>query len=201
MKKVAFIVSHLGSGSAELLDILNRNPRVLIQNQNAEYAHPTDLEWLYNSGHKMDSAAAVYGDHLVTNVSFYCRPLYKECFFIYVVRSARPSLHEIISQYGHKPKNALLYYTFRLRRICEMARQTPGAVLLTWEDVANGKGLPLVEEYLGLKEPLKINELKENEQNFIDLSIISDAQESYERHLYYLKQLDLRRLGEKSYFE
>ena len=195
MKKVAFVVSHLGSGSLDLMRVLNKNPRVVIHNQSVQYTHPTDLDWLYKFGHKLDNTAAVYGDHLVNNVSFSCKALYDHCLFIYVVRSAKPTLHEIISHNSYTLENAASYYAFRLRRICEMAKQTPGAVMLTWEDLANEQGLPLIDEYLGLKESLRfVNEFEENCEDHLEHSVIEKAQDAYERHLYYLKQLDLNRV-------
>lgn len=189
------MVSHLGSGSLDLLRVLNRNPRVVIHNQSGKYAHPTDLDWLFKLGHKVDNAAAVYGDHLTHNVSFSCPALYDACHFIYVIRSAKPTLNAIVNAGIYPPKNAVRYYTFRLRRICEMAKRTPGAVLLTWEDLANAHGFPLLEEYLGLNTPLRSDIKFEVEENdLVEHSLVEEAQDSYERHLYYLKQLDLKRV-------
>jgi hypothetical protein len=90
----------------------------------------------------------------------------------------------------------LRYYTYRLRRICEMARRTPGAVLLTWDDMITGRGFPLLEKYLHLKEPL-VNEEKlwpqaQSNAN-VTSAIIDQAQHSYERYFYYLRNLNLRR--------
>jgi hypothetical protein len=195
MKKVAFVVSHLGSGSDDLVRVLNDNPRLVVHNTNGEYSHPTDLSWLFKLGHKQDNAAAIYGDHLLHNAGFSCKALYDYCQFIYMIRSARSSLNEIVSLSNYQPENAAKYYTFRLRRICEMAKSTPGAVLLTWEDLANRQGLPLIEEYLGLKLPLRLMEdLRTEKKDEVPHEIVEEAQESYERYLYYLRQLDLKRV-------
>lgn len=188
------MVSHLGSGSLELLRVLNRNTRVVIHNQSGKYAHPTDLEWLFKFGHKIDNTAAVYGDHLTHNVSFACPALYDVCQFIYVIRSAKPTLNTIVSSGLYTPENALRYYTFRLRRICEMAKRTPGAVLLTWEDMSNDRCFPLLEEYLGLNTSLTSEKFEAETLDLVEHSLVEQAQESYERHLYYLKQLDLKRV-------
>ena len=48
MKKVAFVVSHFGSGSFDLIKILNKNPKCNFFNSNAQYSHPDDLRWMYN---------------------------------------------------------------------------------------------------------------------------------------------------------
>jgi hypothetical protein len=95
MKKVAFVVSHLGSGSDELVRILNENPRVIIHSTDRVYTHPNDLDWLFEQGHKLDNATAIYGNHLLHNASFASKSLYEICKFIYLIRPAKPSLNII----------------------------------------------------------------------------------------------------------
>jgi len=159
-----------------------------------EYNHPTSLNWLGEHGHKIDNSAAIYGDHLLFNIQFTNTTFYDFCKFIYVIRPAKESLNRIILQNDYTPKNALRYYTYRLRRICEMAKHTPGAVLLQNKDLANGTGYAPIEEYLDLKEPLtpSYDSFIEEEINDIPPEIYEPGEESYERHLYFLKQLDLK---------
>jgi hypothetical protein len=195
MKKVVFVVSHYGSGSDDLVKVLNRNPRVLIQNQGAEYDHPSSLDWLFQFDHKIDNAAAIYGDHLRVNTSFTCKALYNFCQFVYMIRPAKASLNAIVN-WGYTPENAARHYMFRLRRICEMAKQTPGAVLLTLDDMQKEKTFLILEEYLNLNVPLTRldTEFQEAAKDELDWEVVDTAQESYERHLFYLNQLDLRRV-------
>ena len=194
MKHVLLIVTHIGSGLSGLSQILATHSRIEMFSSKTRYDHPIQLEWLYSHAHKLDSAAAIYADQLFYNIQFSCKALYNACKFIYVVRDAKSSLNQIVSELQYTPSKAVMYYTFRLRRICEMARCTPGAVLLTWNDMATGSGLPLIEEYLQLRTPLlKQNDLfVPNALDEIPLEIERQGQESYERHLYYLRQLPLK---------
>jgi hypothetical protein len=190
MKKVVFIVSHLGSGSDELVRVLNENPRVIIHQSEQVYSHPDDLDWLFSQGHKLDNAAAIYGHHLLQNMFLTSESFYNICKFIYVIRPAKPSLNIILNKYT--PLTASRYYCFRLRRICEMAKRTPGAVFLTWQNLADNKFQPIIENYLNLKDPLSQGNFTENSKDEVHLGIIEQAQTSYERYYYYLIQQNLQ---------
>lgn len=195
MKKVCFVVSHLGSGSKDLVEILNKNPRCAIKNSDFSYKNPDDLNWLFFKEHKCRDMSAIYGDHLLFNISFSCKKLYDCCKFIYVIRPARASLNEISALQKYEPEYAARYYRYRLRRICEMAKRTKHAVLITWEDMAKGTAFPLVEDYLNLKEELKVqhNHFKANTIDSFREDLIEECEDAYERHYYYLNNLDLRR--------
>ena len=189
MKKVAFIVSHLGSGSFELINILNKNSRCNFFNSNSQYSHPDDVRWMFNYAKLSNYSGSIFGDHLLYNSSFSCKSLYNYCKFIYIVRSPRFALNEIYN--NKKVKNFLLYYKFRLRRICEMAKNTPNFLFFTWEDLANQSAFPILEKFLNLKEPLQKDDdlFKIETESNINESIISDAEDCYERYYYYLNNL------------
>jgi len=174
--------------------ILNENPRLDLQSSNLVYDHPLVLEHLFSQGHKSDNAAAIYGDRILFNKNFSCKAFYEFSKFIYVVRSPKSVLNEMIKLENFQETNALRYYQFRLRRIYEMCRSTPGAVYLTWDDLQKEESLPLVAQYLKLKEPLRF----EPYPQFTDSasSAMEEAQDSYERHLFQIKQLDLIRLSQ-----
>jgi hypothetical protein len=197
MKKVCFVVSHLGSGSGDLVEILNGNPRCEIQSSQARYSSPEDLEWLFSAPHKCRDSSAIYGDHLLFNSSFSCRSMYGFCRFIYVIRPARASLNEIstLAEAGLKGRFAARYYSFRLRRICEMARNTPDSLFLTWDDLASGKGFPAVEQHLGLKTQLRAehHHFRACLKDDFDERSISECQDAYERYYYYLDRMGLKR--------
>lgn len=195
MKKVCFVVSHLGSGSSDLVEILNGNPRCSIEESSARYESPLDLERLFLKPHKCRDSSAVYGDHLLFNASLSCRGLYERCKFIYVIRPARPALNEIAMRGEYKDKFAARYYSFRLRRICEMARKTGDSLLLTWDDLSSGVAFPSIEDYLGLKTQLKAEHKHFTacaNDNF-DERLVSECQDAYERYYYYLTGLGMRR--------
>lgn len=197
MKRVCFVVSHLGSGSTDLVDVLNGNPRCDIKSSSVRYSGPEDLEWLFAGRHKCRDSSAIYGDHLLFNTSLSCRNLYDICKFIYVVRPARASLNEIpmVREHGLSGRFAARYYSFRLRRICEMARRTKDALFLTWDDLASGRAFPSIEEYLGLKSQLKAehDHFSASVRDDFDERLISECQDAYERYYYYLAGLGLNR--------
>jgi hypothetical protein len=193
MKKVIFVVSHLASGSTGLIALMNRHPRMRIFNLQGQYKSPLDLEPLLR-GDEFDHAGMYCGDHLLFNPSFCCKSLYESCNFIYAVRPPKPTLNLILSHNAMAREQMRNYYLFRIRRIYEMARRTPGAVLLTWNDMMSGAGLKLIEDYLGLKKEIQ------HEPRFyltpipdlVDASEVSEVEDRYEYYLYRLKQLDLR---------
>lgn len=191
------MTSHLGSGSSDLVEILNDNPRCEIQSSSMRYCGPQDLNRLFSIPHKCRDSSAVYGDHLLFNASLSCRNLYDLCLFIYVIRPARASLNEIFTmkEYGLSGRFAARYYSFRIRRMCEMARRTAGALLLTWDDLATGRAFPFIEEHLGLKDQLKAKHHHFNHgfRDDFDESLISECQDAYERYYYYLGGLGLKR--------
>lgn len=190
MKKIVFLISHVGSDSDKLLKILNENPRVQILNGVQTYSHPVDLRFLVlRTPHKLDNTAAVYGDHLLHNTQFNCEAIHSICKFIYIIREAKASLNE--NQF-HLSRTVETYYRFRLRRIYEMARRTPGSVLLTWDDMQSGAAFPLIESYLGLKEPLVGAELfTKSIKDRVPFHMVEHAQDAYEKYFYKLKNLDL----------
>ena len=156
MKNVVFIVSHLGSGSGALIYLLNQNPRLQIESLAANYAHPLDMEVLTSIAHKNETSAAYWGDHLVFNHQIGHKSLYGLCKFIYLLRPARPTLNEIVAA-DYTPLGAMRYYCFRLRRMWEMFRRTPGAVLCTHDEAVSGKIFPAIEQYLDLSERATFN--------------------------------------------
>lgn len=196
MKRVCFIVSHMGSGHEDLTAVLNRNPRCEFHNSGLQYdGHPA-LEWLFRQGHKCRDNSAIYGDVLLYNMQFSCKILYKECKFIYLIRPARASLNFILSSGLHYTElSAASYYRFRLRRICEMAKRTPDAMLITWDDLAKGRSFPTIEEHLGLKKQLftTYEEFSAENKDHFDERLVNECQDAYERYYYYLDKLNLRR--------
>lgn len=197
MKKVCFVVSHLGSGSGSLVTSLNSNPRCEIKESGARYDGAASVRWLFRLGHKCRDAGAVYGDHLLFNASLSNKRLYELFKFIFVIRPARHSLNEIM-RFGYKEQGASSYYRFRLRRMCEIAKKSPGSLLLTWEDLARDSSLRIIEEYLGLSEFLKPISLGEPPQEICSESVVESCQEAYDRYYYYLNKLELRRTGDKA---
>ena len=200
MKKVAFIISHMGSGSDYLVDILNNNPRCAFFTSPTRYEHPDSLQWIFKY-HKLNSySGAIYGDHLLFNHSFCCKSLYNCCKFIYIIRPARQSLNEIFANVkkGYNKNSMVNYYRYRLRRICEMAKITKDSVLLTYDELISGKNFGIIEKYLNLIQPLQNVDVDGEldlsiKENHFSESIISQTQDCYEKYFYYLNNLGIKR--------
>lgn len=196
MKTVLFVASHLCSGSNELISVLNENERIQINTTKLVYEHPSVLDNLFSLGHKLDNSAAIYGSQLLYNTSLSCNAFYDFSKFIYVVTPAKPTLNRIKKELEEYTElSACRYYCFRLRRLYEMARHTPGAVFLTGDDLKNKNGSNLIDEYLNLKTPTDFGNLSmvEPETDDFDTSLLEEAQDSYEKYLYRFNRLDLRR--------
>jgi hypothetical protein len=197
LKKVCFVVSHLGSGSGNLVSAINANPRCEIRESGLRYAGASSVRWLFRMGHKCRDASAVYGDHLLFNASVSSKDLYGMFGCIFVIRPARHSLNEILRR-GYGESGASSYYRFRLRRMCEMAKRSPGAVLLTWDDLAKERSLRIIEEYLGLAKPLEMPVTDDPADDLCSEATVQECQRAYDRYFYYLGGLDLRRTIEKT---
>lgn len=72
-----------------------------------------------------------------------------------------------------------------------MAKKTPGAVLLTWQDVLTGDWVPLVEEYTEIS-PLNSYIINSEEvPDEITPSDLKESEECYEKYLYRMKKMNL----------
>lgn len=189
MKKVLFIVGHHFSGSNILFNILDNNPRVQGFHI-SPYINALDIKNLTEQKHKFNNFASIYMDELLLNTSLQTKDAYKLCKFIYIIRSPMQTLGSLFNVY--KPQFAVNYYCFRLRRICEMAKNTPDSIFLRYEDIPNG--LNLIENYLKLKQKLEMISLPEKKDIFIPHKLLDISEQSYERHLAFLKSLPLHKI-------
>lgn len=200
MKNILFVCSHLYSGSSVLCDALNQNPRIQgykIASYNP-YSNPVNLLTLTGQNHKLNNRSAIYMEELLYNHHLTTKVAYKECKFIYVIREPRSVLNFLINKNKMAPSFAVRHYRFRLRRIWEMAKKTPGAILLTWDDLAAGRGISMIDEYLNLKKPLAFNPLALNDlskqftSDLIDVNRRVECEDSFQKYLYSLKNLNLK---------
>ena len=158
---------------------------------NTDYDHPSVVYDFFNP----PTNEIIYGEHLMFNFSFYHKKFYEFSKFIYFIRSGRHTINEIAKNKIFDINNCLLYYSQRMRRIYEMARMTPGAVLLTWDNLRDGKGMDLVSKYLNIKYVLPMkDEFSSSPVTKIDYNILQKADECYEKYYYSLRQLDLIRV-------
>lgn len=200
MKKILFVCSHLYSGSSALYDALNRHPKIQGYNlaDRSPYSGPLNLLTLTEQHHKLDNRSAIYMDKLLYNHHLSTKTAYKECKFIYVVREPTAVLNLLVGNDKMKQSFAVRYYTYRLRRLCEMAKRTPGAVLLTWNDLIENRGIDLIEEYLNLKQPISYDPAllapfkRTYPIDLVDLQLRTKSDDAFQRYLYYLKNQNLR---------
>lgn len=199
MKKILFICSHPYSGSSALYEALNHHSKIQgfkSINLNS-YPDSQSLLTLTNRLHKTSNRSAIYMDELLSNRSFYAADAYKKCSFIYVIREPEASISFLIANEKKKPIFAARQYAFRLRRLCEMAKRTPGAILLTWKDLANAKGMDLIQNYLNLKDPISFDPallspyIRSFSNNLIGVDLLNESEDAYERYLYFLKNQKL----------
>ena len=191
MKNVLFVATHLFSGAEDLSILLNSSPKVQITHTGTVYNHPTSLEPLFAAGHKLRTNGAIYGDLLLYNTSLCSEIFYDFCKFIYVIRSAAPTLNLMVEKTDYSQQGALRYYTYRLERLCEMAKRTPKGLIVTWDSLNSGKAFPAIEEHLDLINPIKPFGFTDESKDLVHYETIQEAQDSYERHLYYMKHLPI----------
>lgn len=175
------------SGSSTLYDILDNNSRVQGYRSESPYVDMPSIFGLTQRPHKLNNQAAIYMDELLYNYRLQTKDAYKYCKFIYVIRPPEGTLNDMLYRKLYKPQQACDYYCYRLRRMCEMAKRTPGAVLLTYEDITTGRGLPLIEEYLGLKQPLEMVEMKKGtSKKLAPLGLVERADRAFNRYFHFL---------------
>lgn len=180
-----FIATHLGSGASMLCDSLSRHGLCAHARPRTAYKHASDLL-------KMKEArpvSKIYFDKLVWNFQFCCPSLYTQCKFIYVVREAKPTLSHLIKHKGYSTQGAYLYYTYRLRRLCEMAKKTPDAMLLTFDDIASTRAFTDLQTNLGLRKSLEFTYKQDMSEVEFPHVLHEMAQARYERHFAYLANI------------
>lgn len=202
MKKIVFICSHLYSGSGMLYNAMNSHSKIQGYKADAlnRYISPIDLIGLTNFKHKVKNRSAIYMDEILYNFQISSKDIYHYCKFIYLVARPVNTINFIISHDKKNPNYAVLYYKFRLRRLCEMAKRTPGAVFLTYDQLFESKVMDLISEYLDLSDPILFDpsSLEFFNRGFgtdlLGLNLRSEVENTYEKYLYFLKNQSLRLL-------
>jgi len=196
MRKVLFIASHLDSGSDIVYKSLNQNPQIQgfrSLNHNV-YMHPLSLLSMMNCRHKLNNSSAIYMDELLFNYCFQIKSAYAICKFIYVIRDAEPTLNLLVENGRFDPVQAQRYYLYRLRRLCEMAKRTPGAIVLNAYDIKHKRGGEFISKYLDLITPFEYGDYEFTEPKKVGLLpayLVQEADEAFEKYLYFLKNQDL----------
>jgi hypothetical protein len=69
-----------------------------------------------------------------------------------------------------------------------MAKNTKGAIFLTWEDLVNNKGMQLLSKKLNLSDRIEFKEIQSDKQ-LLDLPkpLLKKAEDAYELCLYRIR--------------
>jgi hypothetical protein len=195
IKRVMISVTHLASGSLPLLNLLNRNPRVQFVQTNPVIQNYVDLKALTGMTHKLSSVAAIFALESNFNYQLGSKIKIPHAHYLFTVRQPDPVLNLLVSDGIYDQKGAAMYYCYRLRRICEIAKRVKHGMLLTYDDIQRGDHIAPLKTFLGLKEdvlhiPEFFNHLK-SPPNVINREILEWCRDCYERHLFFLKRLPL----------
>lgn len=148
------------------------------------YDDPSATESILSTKHKYSKTVGLYVNEVLYNYQISHKGIYKTCEIVYLIRDPKSSIKFV------KPKDAeyaLNYYVFRLRRLYEMAKETKGAIFLTWDDVVNQKGLKLLSNRFGLSD-LQFKEFASEKKLFeLPKTMLNEAERAYELCLYRIK--------------
>jgi hypothetical protein len=193
LKNVLFIATHLHSGHDILTNSLNQNERIDLKNQRLMYEHPEVLNHLFSFKHKNPNSASIYGDLLLNNKDFTCKSFYKFAKFIFLIRKPEETLPLIlINDKNYTQETAYMYYSFRLRRLYEMAFEIKNFIFLKYDDLILNKKNN-IKEYLKLNEEIEFTFNSDQITPFVNVNplIINKANKCYEKYLYKINQLSL----------
>ncbi len=198
LKRVLLSITHLESGSTPLLNILDRNPRVQFLRSNPMIQNYMDLKVITSIPHKLDSVAAMHALDISFNYQLGPRTHVPHAHYLFIVRQPDHVLGKLIADKAYKQTDAAMYYCYRLRRICEIAKRVQQGMLLTFDDIRRGDHVAPLKSFLGLKEDvLHQPEVFESMQSssVIDGNTLEWCRDCYERHLFFLKSLPLTKIN------
>lgn len=187
-----FIATHLGAGGTVLLNSMRKNDRVRTFGFSGFIYHsPPDLLSLktYLTKNWKPKPGTIYADKLVYNTQLTSKQLYDNAEWVYLIREPEGTLEHLVSKHNYTPECAEKYYSFRLRRLCEMARHTPKALVLYFDDLVSTSALPCLERYLKLKEELPVPFVGDIYHDEADIphETYMKAKSSWKRYTKYLR--------------
>jgi hypothetical protein len=129
MKKILFIMTHLGSGWEQLVEFLKRDPRFDFFQTGHAYRHPEDLKVLTNHIHRRDNSSAIWSDVILYNENFTCRDFCRHYRFVYWIKpfdGNHPEMKQVVF-----PQE---YYDHRMTGLRGYLRRTPEALVNPSQD-------------------------------------------------------------------
>ena len=129
------MISHYGCNILDLYNELLKSPRVngfVRKNPKrvTDYDDPV-CTYLFSKNHSWPKKDKIYLDILLFNYQISCKELYKNknIEIIYYLGNGMSTVKKIMTTTGLDEDSARRYYSFRLRRICEMMEKTPNSII------------------------------------------------------------------------
>ena len=151
MSNFVFLVGHPGSGAVHLYNSLTSSPAVAGTKDPGEsnFTLVSQLDNLAVAG-RINKPMSRRWLYLLADNSYVAKHLYPCCQFVIVVREPNAAISAAIAAGDNDPMTLATRYCSRLLRLCEMARDAPGALLATHESIADGSALRGLREKLGV---------------------------------------------------
>ena len=187
MKKVVFLMSHVGSGSNALYALLASNPRIMgLENDNV-YDNQASLITAAERKHKLNNASRMYLDHILYNFQYNLRPD-PWVRMVFLAREPEGSIDYMVNRRIFRRPEAKRYYLYRMRRMCELARRNPNSIFLTYSRLREGRGLVELRDYLELKDDLSFSQefVVPSGKNCLQLHEYESLSSAYEKYIYYV---------------
>lgn len=185
--KQIFVATHVGAGGSMLAEMISANRRIgRIRRDNTQvYTDPIALDYAQRKTLETNPDARMFVDRIVFNHEFAHESFYDDCLFVFLVREPEATLNHLVGL-GYTPAAAARYYSYRLRRLCEMARRAKHKVVATWDELVSKEALPEIKRLIGMKELNSIYRPQKSEKT-VDPATVSACRRCYERHLNYLR--------------
>lgn len=187
MKKVVFLMSHIGSGSNALYSLLASHPRIMgLENENV-YDSQISLIAAAERKHKLNNASRIYLDHILYNFQYSLRPD-PWVRMVFLAREPEGSIDYMVNRKIFKKSEAKRYYLYRMRRMCELAKRNPNSIFLTYSKIREGRGLSELRDYLELKENLSFSQdfNLPSGKSCLQLNEYESLSTAYEKYIYYV---------------
>jgi hypothetical protein len=197
-KELLLVITHYRENNV-LVDTLNTNKRI----QKIDLQLYKDMSNFFSLGSiriGYKKNPHIYMDSLYYNHQFSFAPLLNFSKFIYLVNKPRLVMPSLVESNRYSPESCLNYYCFRLRKIYEMIRKTPGQNFKVFfdEEFILPDTYKKIQEFLDLKEEFSIR--KENSVADFNVSntILEKANECYEKYRFKIKELQMQQHQEQA---
>jgi len=153
MAKLAFIITHLGSGYLDLVKTLSQAPRLQFEFEGTYTSTDLVLDMM-NKPHKCKNTAKIHGGIVLQNHCFSVSSAHEFAKFIFLVKSPKSCFKEL-REHFQTDSACAEYYARRLRRMSEMLNKVNNYFVLNYEEIINPLILSELSNFLSLKFDLK----------------------------------------------